>query len=1097
MPRRQTRIRPLSGGRGLAGVLSAVLISGVLAAVGSAPAARADTAPPAAGTPATVSADALPTVQINGVVWAQVTVGTTVYATGSFTQARPAGAAAGTNQTGRANLLAYNITTGALITTFNHSLNGQGLAIAASPNGSRVYVGGEFTTVDGQARNRIAAFDTATGALVAGFAPNLNAVVRTVTATNDSVFAGGSFSTAGGLPRSRLASFTAATGAVTTWAPVANDSVTAMVMAPDNSRVVVGGRFTTLNGAALIGIGAVASGGTGANTTWNAGFPILDSGSGATYTALVADGTRVYGTAYQFGAGGNFEGRFAVNPYTGNIVWLNSCHGDSYGAAVIGSVLYSAGHAHDCSDAEDFSQDDNNVFNSTHHFVLAESTEPTGAERQVVFAGGPGIPGPRYSNFAGQTHSAELNWYPTLREGTYTGQSQAAWSVSGNADYLSVGGEFPTANGVAQQGLVRFAVRAHAPNTVGPVTSAQLTPVAVSRSATSARVAWRTTSDPDNVTLTYRLYRDAGTTPILTTTTDSRFWYQPALRFTDTGLAAGSSHTYRVSATDPLGNVRTGGTSAAVTIGGSLTAYQSQVLSDGASNFWPLSETSGTAGYDLSGGNDLVLGSGVTRNVTGPNSPGPARASSFDGTANAVSASRANGERLISFSVEAWVRTTSTTGGEILGYGLSGSQNSVNTDRTLYLAPNGRPYFGVWQNNTNNTVNGDVAINNGAWHHLVGTVIPGGGMSLYVDGSLAASRPSIAATSVLAGYWRVGGDSLNGWPNAPTGLFALNGSIADVAVYRTPLTFAQIGQHFGGAVANQSPTAIISATGVNLNLEFTGSPSSDPDGTITGYAWTFGDGATATGQSVTHTYATAGTYTVTLTVTDNGGATNTTSTVVTPGQVTYAQDSFQRTVSGGWASADGGGPWTRTGTATNFAVTPGSGTILLAAGANPGSVYLAGQSVRDVELATRFSVDKLATGNGTTFYSVSRRISSTVQYRGRVRITGTGAVLVGFSKFDGGAEVSIGETTVSGLTYAPGTPLKLRFQTTGASPTTLRIKVWPAAATEPAAWSLASTDSSAALQAAGPFGFTGYLSSGATNGPATVSVSDFRATTTP
>jgi hypothetical protein len=55
----------------------------------------------------------------------------------------------------RSNLLAYDITTGKLITTFSHSLNAKGLAIAASPNGSTVYVVGDFTTVDGAAHSHI------------------------------------------------------------------------------------------------------------------------------------------------------------------------------------------------------------------------------------------------------------------------------------------------------------------------------------------------------------------------------------------------------------------------------------------------------------------------------------------------------------------------------------------------------------------------------------------------------------------------------------------------------------------------------------------------------------------------------------------------------------------------------------------------------------------------------------------------------------------------------------------------------------------------------------------------------------------------------
>ncbi len=57
-------------------------------------------------TPDMMSADRLPTVQIDGVVWSQAVVGNTVYAGGRFNNARPAGAAAGTNLTARANLLA-------------------------------------------------------------------------------------------------------------------------------------------------------------------------------------------------------------------------------------------------------------------------------------------------------------------------------------------------------------------------------------------------------------------------------------------------------------------------------------------------------------------------------------------------------------------------------------------------------------------------------------------------------------------------------------------------------------------------------------------------------------------------------------------------------------------------------------------------------------------------------------------------------------------------------------------------------------------------------------------------------------------------------
>ncbi len=79
---------------------------------------------------------------------------------------------------------------------------------------------------------------------------------------------------------------------------------------------------------------------------------------------------------------------------------------------------------------------------------------------------------------------------------------------------------------------------------------------------------------------------------------------------------------------------------------------------------------------------------------------------------------------------------------------------------------------------------------------------------------------------------------------------------------------------------NQPPTAAFTSSCTQLACSFT-STSSDPDGTIASYAWTFGDGGTATTQNPSHTYTTGGTFTVTLTVTDNQGATGNVSHTVT------------------------------------------------------------------------------------------------------------------------------------------------------------------------------------------------------------------------
>jgi len=64
-------------------------------------------------------------------------------------------------------------------------------------------------------------------------------------------------------------------------------------------------------------------------------------------------------------------------------------------------------------------------------------------------------------------------------------------------------------------------------------------------------------------------------------------------------------------------------------------------------------------------------------------------------------------------------------------------------------------------------------------------------------------------------------------------------------------------------------------------IYFNASQSYDPDGTIVSYFWDFGDSTNATGVTAEHAYADNGNYTVTLTVTDDDGATDTTTSTKT------------------------------------------------------------------------------------------------------------------------------------------------------------------------------------------------------------------------
>ena len=199
---RQARFTARYFRKTIVGVLAGVLTASMMmAGVSAATADSVPVNPSDPSTPVTVTADALPTVQVDGVVWQQIVVGNTVYAAGSFATARPAGSPTGVNTVKRNNVLAYDIRTGELIDSFAPDLNGEAVAIAASPDGSRIYVGGSFTTVNGAKVWRVAALNAATGALIPGFAPKMDASVRAIVAMGDRVYLGGVFSAVGTVSR--------------------------------------------------------------------------------------------------------------------------------------------------------------------------------------------------------------------------------------------------------------------------------------------------------------------------------------------------------------------------------------------------------------------------------------------------------------------------------------------------------------------------------------------------------------------------------------------------------------------------------------------------------------------------------------------------------------------------------------------------------------------------------------------------------------------------------------------------------------------------------------------------------------------------------
>ncbi|MEM7221324.1 MAG: PKD domain-containing protein, partial [Pseudomonadota bacterium] len=128
---------------------------------------------------------------------------------------------------------------------------------------------------------------------------------------------------------------------------------------------------------------------------------------------------------------------------------------------------------------------------------------------------------------------------------------------------------------------------------------------------------------------------------------------------------------------------------------------------------------------------------------------------------------------------------------------------------------------------------------------------------------------------------------VQGSGTAPSGFFACAamGTGRYVTVRETIRARLQIfGTEIDGIVAgnNVAPTAAFSSSQTlnTLDVTFDASMSSDTDGTVDAFAWDFGGGSTATGETVTHTFTSEGDFTVALAVTDNGGAVNAISRVV-------------------------------------------------------------------------------------------------------------------------------------------------------------------------------------------------------------------------
>jgi hypothetical protein len=173
-----------------------------------------------------------------------------------------------------------------------------------------------------------------------------------------------------------------------------------------------------------------------------------------------------------------------------------------------------------------------------------------------------------------------------------------------------------------------------------------------------------------------------------------------------------------------------------------------------------------------------------------------------------------------------------------------------------------------------------------------------------------------------------------------------------------------------------------------------------------------------------------------------------------PGSGAALSDTFSRTNSGGWGSADTGQTWSTTGgAAADYAVNGTVGQHVMNTRNILRYTYTPASSA-DVDVRTDWAMDKTAVTDSNYVFLMARYTDTTHLYFARVQVSGTGQAMTLTIRKRNGAEVQVGGSVGLG-TYTPGTFYTLRLQVTGS---TLQAKCWQRGTLEPDAWQITTTD---------------------------------------
>lgn len=235
------------------------------------------------------------------------------------------------NGSNQANLIRVNAA-GQRITTFNPGAGGvRALALA----GGHLWVGGNFTFVAGQFRQRLVAMDPVTGQLRA-FNTDANGDVQALAVLNDKLIVAGAFTEIAGQPRARIAWFNSTTGALLPGNSPADGNVNALAVS--GNIVYAGGAFANIGGFARARIAAIDE--TGAVTPWTA--PAMTNNINK---VVVANGVVYAGGLLTISGATPRSNAAAFDAATGALMaWNPAPAGNVTGLTVSGSVIYIGGN---------------------------------------------------------------------------------------------------------------------------------------------------------------------------------------------------------------------------------------------------------------------------------------------------------------------------------------------------------------------------------------------------------------------------------------------------------------------------------------------------------------------------------------------------------------------------------------------------------------------------------------------------------------------------------------------------------------------------------------------------------------------------------